>query len=269
MRGLRAGRRSASTRSSPFGRPNRGTLTAKRASTRESGYKDGQRGRRAPSGERRAGGDRRALRRRSTRERGARPRPRRHRQSALLRQVADRGRRNGWSPVLVEGRELPPVADALEEALSPAEHERPLILIDTYERMTALGSHLRRALLRRSRSTRSLSWPAARRPSAAGSRRLREAITRARSSSARCRSPSRRAARRARAERRPPRRTRSPLGERLAARADALDRRRRGRRLGPRAGESGEMVRTLVRRLAEAEIEAATATCSASPASRA
>ena len=68
--------------------------------------------------------------------------------SALLRQVADRGREAGWSPVLVEGRELPPVADALEEALSPAhEHERPLILIDTYERMTALGSHLRRALL--------------------------------------------------------------------------------------------------------------------------
>ena len=42
--------------------------------------------------------------------------------SALLRRVADRGREAGWSPVLVEGRELPPVADALEEALSPA-HE--------------------------------------------------------------------------------------------------------------------------------------------------
>ena len=68
--------------------------------------------------------------------------------SALLRQVADRGREAGWSPVLVEGRELPPVPDAIEEALAAAhEHERPLILIDTYERMTALGGHLRRALL--------------------------------------------------------------------------------------------------------------------------
>ena len=68
--------------------------------------------------------------------------------SALLRQVADRGRHAGWSPVLVEGRELPPVPDAIEEALAAAhEHERPLILIDTYERMTALGGHLRRALL--------------------------------------------------------------------------------------------------------------------------
>ena len=68
--------------------------------------------------------------------------------SALLRQVADRGRQAGWSPVLVEGRELPPVPDAIEEALAAAhEHERPLILIDTYERMTALGGHLRRALL--------------------------------------------------------------------------------------------------------------------------
>jgi AAA ATPase domain len=68
--------------------------------------------------------------------------------SALLRQVADRARGAGWSPVLVEGRELPPVPDALDEALAEAhERERPLILIDTYERMTALGGHLRRALL--------------------------------------------------------------------------------------------------------------------------
>lgn len=68
--------------------------------------------------------------------------------SALLRQVARRGRAAGWTPVLVEGRDLPPVPDALEDALAPAENvERPLVLIDTYERMVALGSHLRRELL--------------------------------------------------------------------------------------------------------------------------
>jgi hypothetical protein len=68
--------------------------------------------------------------------------------SALLRQVADRGREAGWTPVLVEGRDLPPVPDAIEEALAGAhKFERPLVLIDTYERMVALGSRLRRELL--------------------------------------------------------------------------------------------------------------------------
>lgn len=68
--------------------------------------------------------------------------------SALLRQVADRGREAGWTPVMVEGRDLPPVPHAIEEALIGAhKFERPLVLIDTYERMVALGSHLRRELL--------------------------------------------------------------------------------------------------------------------------
>src|ERR1700742_1218052 len=68
--------------------------------------------------------------------------------SALLREIARRGRVAGWSPIVVEGRELPPVADAIEDALAPArKFERPLILIDTYERMGALGAHLRRVLL--------------------------------------------------------------------------------------------------------------------------
>jgi hypothetical protein len=68
--------------------------------------------------------------------------------SALLREIARRGREAGWSPVLVEGRDLPPVPDAIEEALEPArKFDRPLVLIDTYERMTALGGHLRRTVL--------------------------------------------------------------------------------------------------------------------------
>lgn len=68
--------------------------------------------------------------------------------SALLRQVAQRGREAGWAPLLVEGRDLPPVADAIDEALAGAhKFERPLVLIDTYERMSALGGHLRRHVL--------------------------------------------------------------------------------------------------------------------------
>jgi hypothetical protein len=68
--------------------------------------------------------------------------------SALLREVARRGREAGWSPILVEGRDLPPVPDAIEEALAPASRfDRPLILIDTFERMSALGGHLRRTVL--------------------------------------------------------------------------------------------------------------------------
>jgi hypothetical protein len=40
--------------------------------------------------------------------------------STFLRQVADRGREAGWTPVMVEGRELPPVPHAIEEALVAA-----------------------------------------------------------------------------------------------------------------------------------------------------
>src|SRR3954454_23596501 len=68
--------------------------------------------------------------------------------STLLRELERRGREAGWTPVSVEGRDLPPVPDALEAALAPARAaERPLLLIDTYERMTALGGYLRRGLL--------------------------------------------------------------------------------------------------------------------------
>jgi AAA ATPase-like protein len=68
--------------------------------------------------------------------------------SSLLREIARRGRAAGWSPVVVEGRDLPPVQDAIEEALAPAARfERPLVLIDTFERMTALSGYLRREVL--------------------------------------------------------------------------------------------------------------------------
>ena len=65
--------------------------------------------------------------------------------STLLRRVVQRGQEAGWTPLLVEGRDLPPVADALDDALARAHSfERPLVVLDTYERMEALGGHLRR-----------------------------------------------------------------------------------------------------------------------------
>jgi DNA-binding SARP family transcriptional activator len=68
--------------------------------------------------------------------------------STLLREVARRGARHGWTPRLVEGRELLPVPNALEEALAGVrEDERPLLLFDTYERIQAIDSYLRRCLL--------------------------------------------------------------------------------------------------------------------------
>lgn len=68
--------------------------------------------------------------------------------STLLRHVRRHGEAAGWTPVLVEARDLPPVPDALHDALAEArEVERPLVLIDSYERMAALGGYLRRAVL--------------------------------------------------------------------------------------------------------------------------
>jgi AAA ATPase domain len=68
--------------------------------------------------------------------------------STLLREFARRAEESGWESHLVEGRELPPSPYALEAALEPSRDSlKPLILIDTYERMTALESYLRRELL--------------------------------------------------------------------------------------------------------------------------
>lgn len=68
--------------------------------------------------------------------------------STLLRELARRGVARGFSVRWVEGRELPPGPDALEDALAGVRSEqRPLIVIDTYERIGALGGYLRRALL--------------------------------------------------------------------------------------------------------------------------
>jgi hypothetical protein len=68
--------------------------------------------------------------------------------STLLREVVRRGERCGWRPHWIEGRELLPVADVLEHTLTGArEEERPLIVFDSYERMSGLGGYLRRSVL--------------------------------------------------------------------------------------------------------------------------
>lgn len=68
--------------------------------------------------------------------------------STLLREVARRAVRRGYTPVLVEGRDLAPVPGQLELALAGVrELERPLIVFDTYERMSAMGGFLRARVL--------------------------------------------------------------------------------------------------------------------------
>lgn len=68
--------------------------------------------------------------------------------SSVLREFERRARTQGWETFHVEGRELSPAPDALEAALADARTSaKPLVLIDTYERMTGLDGYLRRALL--------------------------------------------------------------------------------------------------------------------------
>ena len=75
--------------------------------------------------------------------------------SALLRAAARRARTLGWDVISVDGRELGPASSALEALVrgSSAPKQRkgsrggPLILLDSYERMTSLDGYLRRDLL--------------------------------------------------------------------------------------------------------------------------
>src|SRR5262249_29400526 len=64
--------------------------------------------------------------------------------STLCREMARRARSAGRPVHWVDGRELPPVPDALEDALSGAwDEEGPVIVLDTYERMAALDTYVR------------------------------------------------------------------------------------------------------------------------------
>ena len=92
--------------------------------------------------------------------------------STLLREVARRASRKGWTPRLIEGRDLAPVPGEIESALGDVtQSDHPLILFDTYERMTAaVRLAPRPPPPAASPRTRSSSSPAAPRPSPAGSR---------------------------------------------------------------------------------------------------
>lgn len=64
--------------------------------------------------------------------------------STLLRELARRAGATGRRAHFVEGRELAPAPRALDAALAGArEDDEPLVLIDTYEQMTALDGYLR------------------------------------------------------------------------------------------------------------------------------
>ncbi|HEX2084545.1 MAG TPA: AAA family ATPase [Solirubrobacteraceae bacterium] len=68
--------------------------------------------------------------------------------STLLREVARRAEERGVHTFLVDGRDAEPVPGRLEAALGGVhEEERPLVVFDTYERMTALGGWLRQRFL--------------------------------------------------------------------------------------------------------------------------
>jgi AAA ATPase domain len=68
--------------------------------------------------------------------------------STLLREVVRHGEQCGWQPHWIEGRDLLRLPGALEDALTGArQEERPLIVFDSYERMTPLGGYLQRSVL--------------------------------------------------------------------------------------------------------------------------
>jgi hypothetical protein len=68
--------------------------------------------------------------------------------SALMREIARHGECGGYFVVWIEGKEIGPDPDVLEEAFGDAwTHERPLILIDNYDCMRVLERHLRSTLL--------------------------------------------------------------------------------------------------------------------------
>src|SRR3954468_77842 len=68
--------------------------------------------------------------------------------STLLRELARRAAERRLEIVSLDARDMDPVPNELEEALEPAfAATRPLLLLDTWERMAAAGTALRHRLL--------------------------------------------------------------------------------------------------------------------------
>jgi len=88
--------------------------------------------------------------------------------SALLRELGRHAEAEGMEVVTIEARDLAPLAEALDEAVEPAlRSTRPLLLLDSWERLAALDSHLRQNLLPRLPSSARVVI-ASRRPPGAG-----------------------------------------------------------------------------------------------------
>jgi hypothetical protein len=70
--------------------------------------------------------------------------------SALMREFARRAQAHGATPVAVEARDVAPLAEAIDAAVAPAlDARRPLLLLDSWERLSALDAHLRGEVLPR------------------------------------------------------------------------------------------------------------------------
>lgn len=69
--------------------------------------------------------------------------------TALLRVASERAVAAGSSLLWIDGRDIAPVPDQLEDALGavPSERERPLVVLDSFEHVEALGGYLRRVLV--------------------------------------------------------------------------------------------------------------------------
>ena len=176
--------------------------------------------------------------------------------SVLLREIRRRGEQAGWTPFAIDARDLTPVPDAVENALAGAwAAERPLVLIDTYERMSALGGYLRATLLP--------SLPARAVVVVAEPRGARARLVRGRLGDRRARAPARPAVRRASRARCSTRQGLDDdrrasgdraLGGRPAAGA-AAGRGRRARRHRVGAGRDAAALRAHLRRVAEAALD--------------
>jgi hypothetical protein len=69
--------------------------------------------------------------------------------TALLRAATERAAAAGSSLLWIDGRDIAPVPDQLEDALgaAPSTRERPLVVLDSFEHVEALGGYLRRVLV--------------------------------------------------------------------------------------------------------------------------
>jgi hypothetical protein len=68
--------------------------------------------------------------------------------STLLREFGRRARGHGFELFALEGRDITPTPDGIESLLAPARSsQRPLVTIDTFEKVAGLAGYLRRGLL--------------------------------------------------------------------------------------------------------------------------